>query len=191
MSATHGEYVTSHDRSLNKPRSGVFCIVVGLLSFTCIIAGAGLLSDVGAGGCIAAHEQLSHTDPTQTPLNPRTLNMSARTTARTVCCKQLPDLLSILCAGGCPAANQQLSYTVTDTTGICLPGSTMPELPPPSSAVHCNGHKMTAGSTWLGLAGLAIIAVLMHRQVKVSKHRNGQSYVCLFPTLVWGRYGPC
>ena len=27
---------------------------------------------------------------------------------------------------------------------------------------------MTAGSTWLGLAGLAIIGVLMHRQVKVT-----------------------
>lgn len=70
-------------------------------------------------------------------------------------------------AGGCPAAHQQVSYTIADTTGICLPGSTVPELPPPSSAVHCDGHKMTSASTWLGLAGLAIIAVLMQRQVKV------------------------
>ena len=74
----------------------------------------------------------------------------------------------MLPAGGCPAAHQQVQYTITDTTGVCLAGSTVPELPPPSGAVHCDGHKMTAGSTWLGLAGLAIIGVLMHRQVRVS-----------------------
>ncbi|KAL3161762.1 hypothetical protein ABBQ38_008857 [Trebouxia sp. C0009 RCD-2024] len=76
------------------------------------------------------------------------------------------DSATIVTLGGCPAAHQQVSYTITDTSGICLPGSTLPELPPPSSAVHCDGHKMTAASTWLGLAGLAIIAVLMQRQVK-------------------------
>ena len=43
---------------------------------------------------------------------------------------------------------------------------------------------MTAGSTWLGLAGLAIIGVLMHRQVKV---RHIQPHM---HATVWGRLGP-
>ena len=49
---------------------------------------------------------------------------------------------------------------------------------------------MTAGSTWLGLAGLAIIGVLMHRQVKV-RHSLPYMHAKIWGTGVGGgSYAP-
>ena len=33
---------------------------------------------------------------------------------------------------------------------------------------HCNGHEMQAGTLWLGIAGLLVIAVMMSRSFRGS-----------------------
>ena len=51
--------------------------------------------------------------------------------------------------------------------GVAVPNYLSSAITTPSTSMSCNTDKMEAGSLWLGLAGLAIIAVLMQRNVKV------------------------
>ena len=53
-------------------------------------------------------------------------------------------------------------------TGQPCPNYLNSAITTPSTNYACDTNKMEAGSLWLGLSGLAIIAVLMQRNVKVA-----------------------
>eukprot|EP00891_Asterochloris_glomerata_P006365 jgi/Astpho2/6365/e_gw1.00091.6.1_t len=85
------------------------------------------------------------------------------------------DPSTLVTLGGCPAGSQVPTYTISasDMSSICaiedgvaVPNYLSSAITTPSTSMACNTDKMEAGSLWLGLAGLAIIAVLMQRNVK-------------------------
>ena len=64
----------------------------------------------------------------------------------------------------------------------------------PSSNHVCAGHKLESARLWLGLAGLTVMCVLMHRGWRVSpvswkdETNLPSSFLALFWTLVSKRY---
>ena len=53
--------------------------------------------------------------------------------------------------------------------GVAVPNYLSSAITTPSTSMSCTTDKMESGALWLGLAGLAIIAVLMQRNVKVGR----------------------
>lgn len=62
-------------------------------------------------------------------------------------------------------------YYIQDPSTVCSPaqnGGTLPNLPPAGTAYECLTHKMHSGPMWLGLGGLAIMTILMSRNVRAA-----------------------
>lgn len=62
-------------------------------------------------------------------------------------------------------------YVIDDPDGVCsigVDGSVKATLPPASINFACSGGKMDNVSTWLGVAGLMLMGILMSRSFKGS-----------------------
>ena len=62
-------------------------------------------------------------------------------------------------------------YVIDDPDGVCsvgVDGSAKTTLPPASINFACSGGKMDNVSTWLGVAGLMLMGILMSRSFKGS-----------------------
>eukprot|EP00879_Flechtneria_rotunda_P028146 GHRR01030225.1.p1 GENE.GHRR01030225.1~~GHRR01030225.1.p1 ORF type:complete len:225 (+),score=33.25 GHRR01030225.1:721-1395(+) len=81
---------------------------------------------------------------------------------------------TLVTLGGCPRANRVYQYSIPDpsTEAICVnnPGTGAVEanLPPASSTYSCQGKRMHLPTMWLGICGLAVMALLMARRIKGS-----------------------
>lgn len=81
------------------------------------------------------------------------------------------DMKTVSCAGGCNVDDRIYPYYIADPTSVCTPaqpGGTLPNLPPAGTAYECLTNKMHSAPMWLGLGGLAIMTILMARNVKAA-----------------------
>ena len=75
------------------------------------------------------------------------------------------------CVGGCNVDDRIYPYYIPDPTSVCTPaepGGVLPNLPPAGTAYECLTNKMHSAPMWLGLGGLAIMTILMARNVKAA-----------------------
>ena len=80
------------------------------------------------------------------------------------------DPSTLVTLGGCPVEEWISVYPLSNVTEACTTvasDGTYPLLSASSNHM-CNGHKMTSATTWLGLSGLTVMTVLMHRGCKVT-----------------------
>lgn len=79
------------------------------------------------------------------------------------------DGATLVTLGGCPVSEWVNLYPIRNETDACItaPDGSHPNLTPSSNHI-CSGHKMSAAPLWLGLSGLAVMTVTMHRGWKVS-----------------------
>eukprot|EP01023_Acetabularia_acetabulum_P020667 TRINITY_DN207_c0_g1_i14.p1 TRINITY_DN207_c0_g1~~TRINITY_DN207_c0_g1_i14.p1 ORF type:complete len:563 (+),score=126.84 TRINITY_DN207_c0_g1_i14:182-1870(+) len=73
---------------------------------------------------------------------------------------------TLVTLGGCRVDDRAPMYIIGDPTSVCDFGSNSTNLPPSSPNYACVGDKMVNPALWLGLSGLAIMAILMVRGVK-------------------------
>ncbi|CAK0784105.1 hypothetical protein CVIRNUC_007308 [Coccomyxa viridis] len=80
------------------------------------------------------------------------------------------DVGTLLALGACPASSQSSVYVVDDPSSVCtvVDGVVKTELPPASINFACTDGKMHNASTWLGIAGLMLMGILMSRSFKGS-----------------------
>lgn len=79
------------------------------------------------------------------------------------------DGATLVTLGGCPVSEWVNLYPIRNETDACItaPDGSHPNLTPSSNHI-CSGHKMSAAPLWLGLSGLAVMTVTMHRGWKGS-----------------------
>ncbi|KAK9803822.1 hypothetical protein WJX73_003626 [Symbiochloris irregularis] len=82
------------------------------------------------------------------------------------------DASTLVTLGGCPVDAWMPQYTLGNNSiaQACAAAGSDNSYPlfQASDNHICNGHKMTSATTWLGLAGLTVMTVLMHRGWKGS-----------------------
>ncbi|CAL8467446.1 g6984 [Coccomyxa elongata] len=78
---------------------------------------------------------------------------------------------TLVSLGGCSIDDRIYPYYISDTSTVCTPaqpGGTLPNLPPAGTAYECLTNKMHSAPMWLGLGGLAIMTILMARNVRAA-----------------------
>eukprot|EP01026_Neomeris_dumetosa_P049608 TRINITY_DN43364_c0_g1_i3.p1 TRINITY_DN43364_c0_g1~~TRINITY_DN43364_c0_g1_i3.p1 ORF type:complete len:376 (+),score=25.61 TRINITY_DN43364_c0_g1_i3:131-1258(+) len=73
---------------------------------------------------------------------------------------------TLVTLGGCRVDERAPMYIISDPESVCDFGSNSTNLPPASPNYACQGDKFVNPAMWLGLSGLAIMAILMVRNVK-------------------------
>ena len=91
--------------------------------------------------------------------------LSLTSTQTAECC-----LLLQQCAHSAAVSAQSSVYVVDDPGSVCtvVDGVVKTELPPASINFACTDGKMHNASTWLGIAGLMLMGILMSRSFKGS-----------------------
>ncbi|KAK9909872.1 hypothetical protein WJX75_008797 [Coccomyxa subellipsoidea] len=78
---------------------------------------------------------------------------------------------TLVSLGGCNVDDRIYPHYIADPTSLCTPsqpGGTLSNLPPAGTAYECLTNKMHSAPMWLGLGGLAIMTILMARNVKAA-----------------------
>ena len=80
---------------------------------------------------------------------------------------------------------QSSVYVVDDPSSVCtvVDGVVKTELPPASINFACTDGKMHNASTWLGIAGLMLMGILMSRSFKGSIITGVHSFTFIHYTL--------
>ncbi|EIE24456.1 hypothetical protein COCSUDRAFT_14437, partial [Coccomyxa subellipsoidea C-169] len=78
---------------------------------------------------------------------------------------------TLVSLGGCNVDDRIYPYYIADPSSVCTPadpGGPIPNLPPAGTSYECLTNKMHSAPMWLGLGGLAIMTILMARNVKAA-----------------------